>query len=98
MKEGESVKLGRTRYLLLGALVLAGMACGRRDEDARKLDDIVTRLDRIEKKLETPVRPPLPPRPPEPDTKTVYAVPIDGDPFVGPAAAKVTLVEASDFA
>ncbi|HKD40761.1 MAG TPA: hypothetical protein VKB87_10800 [Myxococcaceae bacterium] len=98
MKEGESVKLGRIRYLLLGALVLAGMACGRRDEDAKKLDDIVTRLDRIEKKLETPVRPALPPRPPEPDTKTVYAVPIDGDPFVGPAVAKVTLVEASDFA
>ena len=92
------MQLDRTRYLLLGALVLAGMACGRRDEDAKKLDDIVTRLDRIEKKLETPVRPPLPPRPPEPDTKTVYAVPIDGDPFVGPAAAKVTLVEASDFA
>ncbi len=92
------MQLGRTRYLLLAALVWVGMACGRRDEDSKKIDDIVTRLDRIEKKLETPTRPQLPPRPPEPDNKTVYAVPIDGDPFVGPAAAKVTIVEASDFA
>jgi protein-disulfide isomerase len=97
MKEDESVQLGRTKHLLLGALLLAMLACGRRDEDAKKLDDIVGRLERIEKKLDTPARPTLP-RPPEADTKTVYAVPIDGDPFVGPAAAKVTIVEASDFA
>ncbi len=91
------MQFGRTRHLLLGALLLATLACGRRDEDGKKIDDIVARLDRIEKKLDTP-RPPVPQRPPEPDNKTVYAVPIDGDPFIGPAAAKVTLVEASDFA
>jgi len=90
------VQLGRIKHLLLGVLLLAAFGCGRGD-DAKKMDDIVARLERIEKKLDTPSRPTLP-RPAEPDSKTVYAVPIDGDPFVGPAAAKVTLVEASDFA
>ena len=33
----------------------------------------------------------------EPDRMKTYAVPIDGDPFVGPADAKVTLVEAYDY-
>jgi len=90
------VQLGRIKHLLLGALLLAALSCGR-GEDAKKMDDIVARLERIEKKLDTPTRPTLP-RPAEPDSKTVYAVPVDGDPFRGPAAAKVTLVEASDFA
>ena len=33
----------------------------------------------------------------EPDRMKTYAVPIDGDPFVGPADAKITLVEAYDY-
>lgn len=37
-------------------------------------------------------------RPPEPDRAKTYAVPIDGDPFDGPADAKVTLVKAYDYA
>jgi hypothetical protein len=93
------VQLGRTRYLLFGSLVAIGLACGRQ-EDSKKYDEIIGRLDRLEKKLDSaPARPAqMPQRPPEPDTKTVYSVPIDGDPFVGPGAAKVTIVEASDFA
>jgi protein-disulfide isomerase len=35
---------------------------------------------------------------PEPDKAKTYAVPIDGDPFDGPADAKVTLVKAYDYA
>jgi protein-disulfide isomerase len=35
---------------------------------------------------------------PEPDRAKTYAVPIDGDPFDGPADAKVTLVKAYDYA
>ena len=92
------MQVGRLKFVLAGALLLAAAACGKRDEEMKKLDDVVSRLERIEKKLDTPSRPNLPQRPPEPDTKTVYAVPIDGDPFVGPEVAKVTLVEASDFA
>jgi protein-disulfide isomerase len=38
-----------------------------------------------------------PPRP-EPDRAKTYAVPIEGDPFDGPADAKVTIVKAYDYA
>jgi len=93
------VRVGSLKHLFVGALLLAAAACGKRDEEMKKLDDMVSRLERIEKKLDTPRPPVRPPQlPQEPDTKTVYAVPIDGDPFVGPETAKVTLVEASDFA
>ena len=85
-------------YRLTAGLALMGLACGKAND--KKLDEIAARLERIEKKLEAPrppVRPPMP-QPPEQDTKTVFAVPIDGDPFIGPPVAKVTIVEASDFA
>jgi hypothetical protein len=83
-------------YWLTAGLALTGLACGKAND--KKLDDIAARLERIEKKLEAPPRPLRPPTPPEPDTKTVFAVPIDGDPFIGPPVAKVTIVEATDFA
>jgi hypothetical protein len=35
---------------------------------------------------------------PEPDRAKTYAVSIEGDPFIGPADAKVTLIEAFDYA
>ncbi len=35
---------------------------------------------------------------PEPDRAKTYAVPVDGDPFDGPADAKVTVVKAYDYA
>jgi protein-disulfide isomerase len=38
------------------------------------------------------------PQRPEPDRAKTYAVPVDGDPFDGPADAKVTLVKAYDYA
>jgi protein-disulfide isomerase len=83
-------------YWLTAGLALTGLACGKAND--KKLDDIAARLERIEKKLEAPPRPLRPPTPPEQDTKTVFAVPIDGDPFIGPPVAKVTIVEATDFA
>jgi protein-disulfide isomerase len=96
------VRIAETRRLILGALVLSAIACEKADQSA-KLDDIVTRLDRMEKKVDAiasrPAMPPqMPQRPPEPDSNAVYSVPVDGDPYIGPAVAKVTLVEASDFA
>src|ERR1700694_4449344 len=95
------VRIAGTRRLLLAALVLSAIACEKGDQGA-KLDDIVTRLDRMEKKVDAlasrPGMPPQMPRPAEPEANAVYSVPIDGDPYIGPAVAKVTLVEASDFA
>ena len=92
------MRVGSLKHLFVGALLLVAAACGKREEEMKKLDDVVSRLERIEKKLDSPRLPARPQLPPEADTKTVYAVPIDGDPFVGPETAKVTLVEASDFA
>ena len=84
-------------YWLAAGLGLMGLACGKANDN--KLDDIAARLERIEKKLDAPRPLPRPPQmAPEQDTKTVFAVPIDGDPFIGPPVAKVTIVEASDFA
>jgi len=45
-----------------------------------------------------PPPPPPPPRPGTPDPTAVYAVPIAGHPFEGVADARVTIVEARDFA
>ena len=38
------------------------------------------------------------PQRPEPDRAKTYAMPVDGDPFEGPADAKVTVVKAYDYA
>jgi protein-disulfide isomerase len=89
-------------HLLLAAL-LPLAAC---QADQKNLDN---RMDRIEKKLDAliasggrgaaPGAAALPrPQRPEPDRAKTYAVPVDGDPFVGPADAKVTIVKAYDYA
>jgi hypothetical protein len=73
--------------------------------DTKNIND---RMERIEKKLDLIIAQggrgggaaaaqPRPSRP-EPDRSKTYAVPIDGDAFVGPADAKVTLIEAFDYA
>jgi Mg-chelatase subunit ChlD len=68
----------------------------------RKLDQIIQKLDKMpaggggpgaagaQAGAQRPQRP-------EPDRAKTYAVPVDGDPFVGPADAKITLVEAYDY-
>jgi len=81
-------------------LWLAASGC-QRDGDVqieKKLDEIGKRLEEIDRKLAGGTAARMPARPPGPDPKAVYAVPIEGSPFTGPAHAKVTLVEAYDFA
>jgi hypothetical protein len=88
------------KTLVLLAAVLPLLAC---TTDTSKIDQ---RLDKIEKLIaaqcggggragaagqQRPARP-------EPDRAKTYAVPIDNDAFEGPADAKVTIVEASDYA
>ena len=87
----------KSLVLLCGALLIACQA------DTNKLND---RLDKIEKLIAQNcsggggrANPGGQNRPPQraQDPAKTYAVPIDGDPFVGPADAKVTLVEAYDY-
>jgi protein-disulfide isomerase len=89
------------KLVLLGIVVVA--AC-QSDQSAinKKLDDINKRLDDISKQLArgggAGAQAPRPPARVEPDRAKTYAVPVDGDPFEGPADAKVTVVKAYDYA
>ncbi|MBS1119413.1 MAG: oxidoreductase [Deltaproteobacteria bacterium] len=89
------------KKLVLLALVMT-TAC---QNDTRSLE---RRLDEMNKKLDkiaasggggggAGAAAPRPQRP-EPDRQKTYSVPVEGDPFDGPAAAKVTLVKAYDYA
>jgi protein-disulfide isomerase len=92
--------------LIVAALALAG--CARQDEQTqKKLDLLITKVEGLDKKVSSgalgrPAGAQLPNQGQQPrrgpDPATVYAVDIAGDPFVGPADAKVTIVKASDYA
>jgi protein-disulfide isomerase len=88
--------------LMLAALTVAAAAC--QTDNSKALE---AKVDQINKKLDDLIKsggvrpgaaqPQRAPRP-EPDRAKTYSVPIDGDPFDGPADAKVTLVKAYDYA
>jgi hypothetical protein len=87
-------------FVVLMTAVVALAAC---QNDQKNIND---RMERIEKKLDALIasgggrgaaQPQRPSRP-QPDRDKTYAVSIDGDPFEGPADAKVTMIEAFDFA
>ncbi|MCG8417318.1 MAG: hypothetical protein MJE77_05170 [Proteobacteria bacterium] len=87
----------------MSALVAGGTWGCTKDSSSvtDKLDDIEKRLASIEGKLDklpAGARPPQRRRPQQPDPNKVYSVPIAGAPFKGPEAAKVTMVEAFEFA
>src|SRR5256885_11183287 len=81
-------------------VLVALVAC---QSDTKNLEH---KVDELNKKLDTLIaqggRPgaaqPQRPSRPEPDRAKTYAVPVDGDPFDGPADAKVTVVKAYDYA
>lgn len=85
-------------------LVAAAVGCRRESSDVdEKLDKIATRLDAMDKKLDQIGQRAMPGARPqaqaEPDPRAVYAVPVtDSDYPKGLATAKVTVVEAADFA
>lgn len=62
-------------------------------ELSERVDDLDSRLKKIEDLLRRAME-----GPPEPDPTAVYSVPIDGYPAVGPADAKVTVVKAYEYA
>jgi len=83
--------------VLLTASTAALAACqpDTRNID-KKLDAIQAKLNDMDKRIGGAGGQQRQQRP-QPDASKAYAVPIDGDPFVGPADAKVTLVEAYDY-
>jgi protein-disulfide isomerase len=93
----------KPNVMILSGLVAGGvsmLACQPvPDENVnKKLDEITKKLDAIEKKIGAGGMPQRPQPPPGPDPNAVYSVPIDNSPFVGPKHAKVTIVEAFEFA
>ncbi len=93
------------KALALTAAVLP-LAAAYQNDTSKNLND---RMERIEKKLDALIAQgprgggaagaaAQRPQRPQPDPSKTYAVPIDGDWFEGPADAKITLVEAFDFA
>ena len=91
---------------LTGAMIALATGCQPADDGtAAKLDETITRLSAIEHKLDqqraaAPAgRAPTPARPNRPTPGVVYQVPVHpDDAFRGGAAAKVTLVQAFEFA
>ena len=80
--------------LVVAALGLAGCQQDTKNLE-RKLDLIIAKLDKLPAGGAGAAA--ARPQRPEPDRAKTYAVPIDGDAYVGPADAKVTLVEAYDY-
>ena len=83
-------------------LLLATLALAACQNDTKNLND---KIDKMDKKLDAILAQrggggaaqPRPSRP-EPDRSKTYAVSIEGDPFIGAADAKVTIIEAFDYA
>lgn len=87
--------------MMMSGLFAFGLGLGgcqpQSGETAKKLDEINKKLDDLDKKLASNAAP-RPMVPQGPDPTAVYAIPIDGSPVKGPKAAKVTIVEAFEFA
>jgi protein-disulfide isomerase len=99
-------KLVRSRSLLLsvalaGAALLGAASCTQDVTGINeKLTQISARLERIERNLGNGggARGAGQPRPPEPDRAKTYSIDVDGNPFAGPADAKVTIVKGYEYA
>ncbi|HUH04379.1 MAG TPA: hypothetical protein VML75_20430 [Kofleriaceae bacterium] len=93
-------------------MALSALGCQKDDKSVEKaLASIDKRLTAIEGKLASgvparagaaapgaPQRGAPPPQPGQPDPATVYAVPVGNSPYTGAKHAKITIVEAFEFA
>jgi hypothetical protein len=94
------------RWTALAGATLLALTVGCQKEDPAtkdRLDKILAKLDDLEKKIDKVgtgrgAAAPSGPQPGRPDPMATYSVPIDGNPTMGPANAKVTIVEAAEFA
>lgn len=71
----------------------AGPSAKQVEELGKRVDSLDARLAKIETLLAGALDEPA-----EPDPAAVYAVPIDGDPYVGAEHARITLIEGFEFA
>jgi protein-disulfide isomerase len=85
------------KKLVLLSLALAACQSDTKNIE-KKIDDLNKKMDQVIARGGAGGAGPQRPRPPEPDRSKTYAVPVDNDPFDGPADAKVTLVKAYDYA
>lgn len=86
------------KLVLLSLVVVAACQSDTRNIE-RKLDELSKKIDGISAGRPGAAAAAQPrAQRPEPDRAKTYAVPIDNDPFDGPADAKVTLVKALDYA
>jgi protein-disulfide isomerase len=85
------------KLVLLAVVMVAACQADNRNLE-RKVDELGKKLDQVlARGAGAGAAAPRPTRV-EPDRAKTYAVPIDGDPFDGPADAKVTVVKAFDYA
>ncbi len=98
-------------FLVSASILGLSTSCSKEQIDPELEKRIVGKLENIEKRLDRieaagGVRGAAaergqrarPERPPGPDATTVYAVPTDDATYRGPKYAKVTMIEAFDFA
>jgi len=91
--------------LMVGALAIAACSPDTKNLE-KKIDDLNKKVDQlvagggVARGGAQPGAAAQPQRAqrPEPDRAKTYAMPVDGDPFEGPADAKVTIVKAYDYA
>src|SRR5690349_17979365 len=93
--------------LLVAASVFV-LGCQQDNKNVeRKLDELTKAVAALDKKIDQvgaaagragAQQPQQRQRRPEPDPKDVYAVNIEGDPFIGPADALVTIVKGYEYA
>jgi protein-disulfide isomerase len=89
----------------LALIVAAWSGVAACTQDTRSIDDKLTqisaRLERIERSVGRgggAAGGAQPQRPPEPDREKTYSIAVDGNPFSGPADAKVTIVKGYEYA
>ncbi|MCK6549256.1 DsbA family protein [Myxococcota bacterium] len=79
----------------LALAIVAGCQPTGNPELEKKVEDLTKRVAALEARPAAPARPQAPQGP---DPMAVYAVPVDNAPAKGPKHAKVTIVEAFEFA
>jgi len=86
------------KKLVLISAMFALAACQQDNKNLEKKIDDLTALVKAQGGRGAGAAQPQRPQRPEPDKAKTYSMPIEGDPFDGPADAKVTIVKAYDYA